>query len=542
MKAKANAFTVINATPVIASVTPATGFNSSIIPVTIAGSAFRNGVIVSLTNGSTTLPGTITNRTSTRILCTFLLTGARAGLYNLSILNIDGTSVTKMNAFTIQATGNGPVIVSFTPVSGVNTATLPLTVNGSNFRAGATVTITNNTTTKTVAATSVTNTQIKCSLPLTGLPFGLYNLTVRNTDGSFFTMPDTFTITNSVPAITTVAPVSGYIDSQVQVTISGSKFLNGLQVILINGSTTIPGTVSAFTVTKFTGTFPLTGSSAGIYNLTVTNPGGPSATKQNCFTITAPGTAPTITNVTPASGVNTAALAITIIGSNIRAGATVIITNGTTTKTVAGTLTGSTQIKCTLPLTGLTIGLYNLTVRNTDGSNLTLADLFTVTNPVPTITTVAPVSGYSTGSVPIAISGSKFVNGVQATLVNQSTTISGTVSAFTATKFTGTFPLTGAPAGIYNLTVTNPGGPSATKQNCFIITAPGISPTITNVTPASGGEHGSPSGHDHWIKLQGWCYGNNYERYNYKDSCRHADRFYPDQMHTSADRASDRSV
>ena len=481
-------FTVTNATPTISSLTPTAGFNTGTIPVTITGTAFRNGVTVTLLNGSATLPGTITSRTTTKIVCTFPLNGTAAGLYNLTVTNIDGLSVTKLNAFTIQQAGPYPIIASFNPDSGVNTAALPFTINGTNFRKGATLTINNGSTNKTVTGTVTGTTVIKCSLPLTGLPIGKYNLTVRNADdGSSCTLENGLTVTNPIPIITTLTPTSGHNTGSLMVAIAGSRFVSGCQVSLVNNSTIIPGIISGFITTKFTGTFGLSGAEPGIYNLTVTNPGGPNTTKP--FTILSPGSAPSISGISPPSGVNTGSQAVTITGDNFRTKAAVTITNGTSNKTVTGTVTGTTVIKCSLPLTGLPIGMYNLTVRNTDGSNGTKLDAFTVNNPTPVISTLTPTSGYNTTSLPIAIAGSKFVSGCQVSLVNGSTIIPGTISGFTTTKFTGSFGLSGAEPGVYNLTVTNPGGPNATKP--FTILTPGSDPSIAGISPPSGVNTGS---------------------------------------------------
>ena len=475
-------FTVTNATPTISSLTPTAGFNSGTLPVTITGTAFRNGATITLVNGSTTIPGTITSRTTTRIQCTFPLNGTNPGLYNLIIRNTDGLSVTKQNAFTVRETGAYPTILDFNPNSGVNTAVLPFTIIGRNFRTGATVTITNGTTNKTVSGTVIATLIIQCSLPLSGLPFGSYNLTVRNTDGSSVNVPDAFTVNNPAPTITTITPASGYNTGSLAVAIGGSKFVSGCQVSLVNGSTAIPGFITSFTSTKITSTFPLAGTVPGTYTLAVTNPGGPNATKS--FTILSPVSDPSILNISPSSGVNTGSQAVTITGTNFTAKASVTITNGTSNTTVTGTVTGTTILKCSLPLTGLPIGLYNLTVRNTDGSNVTKQDAFTVNNPTPVISTLTPASGYTNGSTTVTISGSKFVAGAEISLVNGTAIIPGTITSFTTTKIKGNFDLTHVRNGTYNLKVANPGSPNATKP--FTVLSPGNNPTFTNITPKSG--------------------------------------------------------
>ena len=476
------AFTVTNATPAISTITPSSGFNTSSLQVTITGTAFRNGATVSLMNNTTSIPGTITNRTTTRILATFPLTGITPGTYNLTILNSDGTSATKQDAFTVNSPGDYPAITTFTPASGINTAALPMTITGTNFRSTPTITITNNTTSRTVTGTVTGNTTIKCSLPLTGLPIGQYNLTVRNTDGSSVIRENEFNVTNPKPSISTVSPSSGYANGPVTVTISGSKFVSGAGISLENSTSSVPGVVTSFSATRITGTFALNTLSSGTYNLTVTNPGGPNNTKP--FTVFSPGSDPTISSVNPTSGVNTATLPITITGTNFRPNPTVTITNTTTSRTVTGTVTGNTTIRCSLPLTGLPIGQYNLTVRNTDGSSVARENEFNVTNPVPSISTVSPSSGYTSGPATVTISGSKFVSGAGISLENASSGLPGVVTSFSATKIIGTFALGSLSSGTYNLTVINPGGPNATKP--FTVLAPSSDPTITRFTPATG--------------------------------------------------------
>ena len=158
--------------------------------------------------------------------------------------------MTKPNAFTIRETDAYPTIQGFNPKYGVNTGILPFNVVGTNFRTGATVTITNGTTNKTVKGTATATIIIQCSLPLSGLPFGMYNLTIRNTDGSFVNIPNAFTVNNPAPTITTLTPASGYNTSALTIAIAGSKFVSGCQVSLVNGSTVIPGIITSLYQTR----------------------------------------------------------------------------------------------------------------------------------------------------------------------------------------------------------------------------------------------------------------------------------------------------
>lgn len=478
-----NAFTVINTSPTITSISPSSAFNSTAISAIITGTGFRNGISVNLTNNGTNLIGSITNRTTTKILCTFLLNGTTTGIYNLTVLNIDGTFATKKNLFTINPAGNSPVIDSFTPASGLNTVTSQaFIINGTNFKPKATVEIRNGTALKIVTASSVTESQIKCSLPLTGLPYGLYNLTVTNTNGTSGSRKNVFTVMNPTPTIQNIIPNSGFFGSIVSVKVSGKLFVPGIQASLVNDSSSFNGTVSGFKTSEFTVTFDLRSVLAGTYNLTVTNPGTPSAIKS--FTVTLPGDRPTITSWNPHFGLNTGSQSFVVNGTNYRTGATVTIMNGSNTRTVPGILNGNTTIKCTLSLTGLPYGLYNLTVRNLDGSNGTSINAFTVMNPPPSILSIAPASAYNTGSVQVVVSGSRFINGVTVSLVNGSTRIDGMITGLTSGKIISTFDLISAQPGRYNLTITNPGGQSA--MNPFTVLLPNSSPTIDNWSCDSG--------------------------------------------------------
>lgn len=485
-------FTVTNATPTIIAINPTSAYNLSRTRFFIKGSGFRNGMAVALMNETIYLSGEIMNRTPTELICTFPLGEISGGLLNISVFNIDGTIGTKVNALTVTPIGSYPEIHNFTPNTGLNNNTVTVTINGTNFRSGAKVTITNGTVNRTAVPTFVTDVQIQCPMPLIGLPYGIYNLTALNSDGSDFTIPGAFTIMNPAPVITGITPAKAFNTSLVQVRITGTNFTSGCTVHLTNGSTIIPGIISGFAGNKFNATFSLPGHPASIYNLTVTNPGGSNSTLYHCFTSVAPGNAPIIANYSPTWGENTAAIQFTIEGTNFRPGATVTITNGTSSKTVSGTIKGD-RIKCLLPLTGLPYGHYTITVKNMDGSSGTNLDIFEVRNPNPVITSISPKTGYTTGPLAIVISGSKFINGLNVTLQNGSTLLNGTVSGLTSAKCTGTFQIQTVPPGIYNLSITNPGGPNTTRLNCFIVSSPKADPTIGNFSPAFGVNTGSVS-------------------------------------------------
>ncbi|MDD1729269.1 MAG: IPT/TIG domain-containing protein [Methanospirillum sp.] len=91
--------------PTIATLNPAFGHSNTTLPVTIAGDLFipssatlQKGDYVITANTSS-----LKKSTSTLVYIAIPLTGARTGVYNLTLKNQDGKTVTKYDAFTVLA-------------------------------------------------------------------------------------------------------------------------------------------------------------------------------------------------------------------------------------------------------------------------------------------------------------------------------------------------------------------------------------------------------------------------------------------------------
>lgn len=111
----------------------------------------------------------------------------------------------------------------------------------------------------------------------------------------------------------------------------------------------------------------------------------------------------------------------------------------------------------------------------------------TTVYPAPTISSITPNSGLAGTTVTItSISGTTFRQGasVRLTNVTASSSISGTsVTAQSASNITCLFSIpSGAIAGTWNVTVTNPDGQAATLGNAFTITNTTTNTTTTATT------------------------------------------------------------
>jgi hypothetical protein len=99
--------------------------------------------------------------------------------------------------------------------------------------------------------------------------------------------------------------------------------------------------------------------------------------------------------------------------------------------------------------------------------------------PLPTITSVTPTQGPTTGGTRVTITGTH-LSGATAVRFGTKTATTFTVTATTRTRITATTPA--APAGTDEVSVTAVGG-TARRSTAFTFTA---LPTVTRVTPSSG--------------------------------------------------------
>ncbi len=197
-------------------------------------------------------------------------------------------------------------------------------------------------------------------------------------------------------------------------------------------------------------------------------------------TVVAP--APTVTSITPSSGVNTGTVHITnLAGTNFQTGATVKLTKlgqmdipGTSV-----TVVNSNTVTCDFDPTGAATGQWNVVVTNPDSQSGTLPNGFTL-NPsptAPTVTSITPGSGPNTGTVHITnLAGTNFQTGatVKLTKLSQSDINAPSPIVVSSSTITCEFDLTGAATGQWNVVVTNLDSQSGMLANGFTVNAGGM--------------------------------------------------------------------
>jgi hypothetical protein len=178
--------------------------------------------------------------------------------------------------------------------------------------------------------------------------------------------------------------------------------------------------------------------------------------------------------VLPATGLTTGGTPVTLQGTGFRAGITVLF--GTTAATSV-TVVSPTELSVVAPVAA-TPGVVSLTVRNTDNQTATLPAAFTYTLPAPSIASVVPNSGFTSGGTTITINGANFFIGATVSVGGVAAT---NVVRVSATRLTANTP-PGA-AGAANVMVTNTDTQSVTLTGGFMYVAP---PTLSAISPTNG--------------------------------------------------------
>jgi IPT/TIG domain len=209
---------------------------------------------------------------------------------------------------------------------------------------------------------------------------------------SFSAAPSGSTLTggtNSGPSIGSISPASGPVGTSV--TITGTNFggTQGSSTVTFNGTTASP---TSWNDTQIVAPVP-SGATTG--SIVITTAGGQATS--STFTVTVP--APTISSISPASGL--IGTSVTITGTNFGGtqGSSTVTFNGTTASPASWS---STQIVTPVP-SGATTGSIVVT---TAGGQATSGTSFTVNTPSGlTVTNLSPSSGPVGTSVTITGTG-----------------------------------------------------------------------------------------------------------------------------------------
>ena len=365
-------------------------------------------------------------------------TGASFSVFATDYFNakfVAGTTLTLTVTFTDDTVATAtavvpvvPTLAGVSPTGGAQGATVPVTVSGTNFQSGATLTVGAGVTVTSVTVSAAT--QLLATLNIaTDAAVGPRDVTVTNPGGGGATLTGGFTVTAPgvppppPPGVTLAwngkirdrvgqgegAPSpDGALDGTLTATLVGPERTVKQLVLDASGAAsgrwdTIPangywllGAAQGWDAAAYnTGngsvsfTVPVGGSFAvfatDYFNakfvagttltLTVTFTDDTVATASATVPVT-----PTVASVTPAGGEQGATVSVTVGGTLFLSGATLTVGPGVAVTNV--TVPSATQLQATLTIAAdATVGPRDVTVTNPGGGNATLAGGFGVTAP-----------------------------------------------------------------------------------------------------------------------------------------------------------------
>jgi hypothetical protein len=425
------------AAPAVSGVFPASGPAAGGTSVTVSGTGLADATLVSFGGAA----GTITADSGTQITVT---SPPGNGTVGVEVTTPGGSSAGGMFTYT-AASALAPAVTGISPASGPAGGGTSVTITGTNLSGATKVSFASAAGT----ITSDSGTKITAKSPA---GTGTVTVTVTTPGGTATAGKFTYNpAATPAPTVTGISPTSGTTAGGTSVKISG-KNLSGATAVSFGSAG--DGKITADSSTQVTATSPA--GSAGTVNVTVTTKGGTSATsKADEFTYVAP--APSVTGISPDSGLAAGGTSVTITGKNLSGATGVGFGSYGDGKITADS---STQITVTTPAGS---GTVNITVTTPGGTSATSnADQFTYI-PAPTVTSISPEADPPETTVTIYgtnLSGATGVSfgGVAAT----------SVTVVSSTEIEATTPEGDCGANV-SVTVTTPGG-TATSPEDFTYT------------------------------------------------------------------------
>jgi hypothetical protein len=347
----------------VTSVSPSEGPTAGATAVTIKGSGFVKGASVEIGGKA----GSVTVHSETEI--TAKTVAGSAGSDEVVVTDTNGTS-SGGPSFTYVAPPK-PAVSSVSPSEGTTLGGTSVTIKGSGFVSGSTVTIGARATSVDV----VSATEITAKAPAEAA--GSDEVVVTNKNGTSTGGPSFTFIAPPPPSVSAIDPAEGYTLGGTQVTITGTEFLSG-------SSVTIGGTkasaVKVISATEITAKTPA--HAAGSAEVSVTNKAGTSSDGPSFSYLTTP--KPAVSSIVPAEGSTSGGTLVTIKGSNFWAGTTVKIGS----RALAVTVVSETEITAKTP--SHAAGSQEVVVSAKNGSSAE-GPAFTYHTPAPAATTALTI-------------------------------------------------------------------------------------------------------------------------------------------------------
>ncbi|MBC7324639.1 MAG: IPT/TIG domain-containing protein, partial [Moorella sp. (in: Bacteria)] len=415
--------------PEITGVNPGRGSTKGGTVVTITGREFADGAEVYI--GGERCPSVELVSASELIIIT---PPGTPGVKDVVVVNPDTGLARLDDAFEYVVPNSTPVIKSIGPVKGSVLGGTRVSIQGSDFRAGARITFGG----RDAGVVSIRDEQGRevdgivavsgVSIVVTTPPNtpGKKDVVVENPDAGVATLAEGFEyvdVSGTGMQIDGIWPEKGRVEGGTPVTITGSGFAEGAAVYIGGAPATNVHVVDEKTVKART-----PANTAGKKDVTVQNPDGSACTLTDGFEYMVPGTQPDIISVEPNAGSTAGGTRIEIKGRNFDN--PIVFIGETRAEPVS---LGPTLIVVITPPGAP--GPADVIVVNEDTGLDILEEGFTY-KVYPTITSVTPNSGPTAGGTRITIFGTAFAQGAAVFIGDKAATDVNFVSETTLTALT----------------------------------------------------------------------------------------------------------
>jgi len=390
-----------------------------------------------------------------------------------------GSAFASEQSFTVPTTPI-PSVSSISPTSGNRLQTLDVVFTGTNFISTSTVNVGPGINVMSTTMTSSTSLTARIEITAAAAT-GTRNFSVSN--GNVTSNSQTFTVNNPLPTLTAINPSSGAVGKTIDVVFTGTNFIDGATTVNAGAGITV-NSVKITAPTSLTVNLSITASAAtGARNFSVANPSPGGGTSSSLpFSVTNL----TLGSITPNTGSRLQRLNVVFSGTNFASGvSSVNVGTGITINAV--TVNNATSLTADLTIAAAAeTGAREFSVTNSGQDGGTSNSVtFTVTNPLPTLTSISPANGNRLQTLEVVFTGTNFLSDASSVNVGPGINFKS-ASVTSSTSLTASLEITAAAAtGTRSFSITNsaPGGGASAVQN-FTVGNP--APALISINPSNG--------------------------------------------------------
>ncbi len=469
-------FNVQNLKPTLTGIAPANGVRLQTLDVVFTGTNFAAGVSTVNFTGTDILVNSITVSSATRLTANILVTaGATIGPHPVTVVNpAPGGGASAAQVFTVGS-NPAPTLTAVTPSTGTRLAEMEVTFTGTNFIDG----ISSVSFGSGIAVSDeviVNSTQMKARITIGASAItGPRPVEINNSapGGGRATLANGFVVANPVPTLVTISPTNGQQLQTLNVVFNGSGFINGVSTVNMGTGVTI-NEQTVVSDSQVTASVTITQNAAtGSRDVWITNltPGGGTAVLSNGFVV-GNNPSPKLTSISPETGERLGILDVVFRGQNFLSGISMVdfgpeISVRSTTVDSATRLTANVSIG---PAAQTGLRTVYITNAPPGGGQDSIVAAFTVTNPLPSLTSATPAAANLSQTLNIVLRGSRFLAGTTTVDLGTGITVNS-VTVDSATRITANVSIGPAAAlGSRSIVVRNPApGGGASSPVAFVV-------------------------------------------------------------------------